>query len=275
MILKPIASGVAIAEALAVKVADCFKVGDGVFAYRDPNFDSWLPKKLPAVDSGSASVFELAIPMTFQEMVTTNGGLGKTWSLSQIEKVIRDCEKGKNPLKLRTDSYIAIRTNSKKELEQKIYLVLHNIRSLHNVGSIFRTAEGLGAKKIYLTGYTPEPYDIFGKLRKDFAKTALGAEKYLEREKEKNIFNLIKRLKKEKTQIIALEQSKKSISLKQFRPKKSLALILGNEVTGLSPAILKKCDKIIEIPMRGKKESLNVSVAAGIAVYELISKFGD
>ena len=151
----------------------------------------------------------------------------------------------------------------------EIYLVLHNILSLYNVGAIFRTAEGLGVKKIYLTGYTPEPYDLFGKIRKDFQKTALGAEKYLEWEKLRYIAVLLKRLKQEKIQIIALEQSKSSVNIKKFKPRGKFALILGNEVKGVPKSILKKCDKIIEIPMRGKKESLNVSVAAGIALYEL------
>jgi len=154
----------------------------------------------------------------------------------------------------------------------EIYLVLHNIRSLHNVGAIFRTAEGLGVKKIYLTGYTPEPHDIFGKLRKDFTKTALGAEKYLEWEKVKNVFNLLRRLKKEKIQIIALEQSKSSVNIKKFKPRGKFALILGNEVRGVPKSVLKKCDKIIEIPMRGKKESLNVSVATGIALFAIATK---
>src|SRR3989338_4627664 len=99
------------------------------------------------------------------------------------------------------------------------YLVLHNIRSLHNVGSIFRTADGAGVKKIYLTGYTPEPYDLFGKIRKDFQKTALGAEKYLEWEKLRYIAVLLKRLKHEKIQIIALEQSKSSVNIKKFKPR--------------------------------------------------------
>ncbi len=156
----------------------------------------------------------------------------------------------------------------------KVFLVLHNIRSLHNVGAIFRTAEGLGVKKIYSTGYTPEPYDIFGKLRKDFQKTALGAEKYIEWEKQKNIFALIKKLKQDGVKIVALEQTRNSLDLKKFSlgnrvAKLGIALILGNEVRGISKSILKKCDKIIEIPMRGKKESLNVSVAAGIALYTL------
>ncbi|KKT56844.1 MAG: tRNA/rRNA methyltransferase [Candidatus Giovannonibacteria bacterium GW2011_GWC2_44_9] len=154
----------------------------------------------------------------------------------------------------------------------KIFLVLHNIRSLHNVGSIFRTAEGLGVKKIYLTGYTPEPRDIFGKLRKDFAKTALGAEKYADWARIKNIHALIKRLKKDRTKIVALEQSKNSIPLSLLSnriAKRDIALILGNEINGIPKSVLQKCDKIIEIPMHGKKESLNVSIAAGIAIYEL------
>ena len=159
----------------------------------------------------------------------------------------------------------------------KIYLILHNIRSLHNVGSIFRTAECLGVKKIYLTGYTPGPHDIFEKIRNDFAKTALGAEKYMKWEKQKNIFNLIKRLQQEKILVIASEQSKKSLNLKKFSlgsrtSKFDIALILGNEVRGISKGILKKCDKIIEIPTQGYKESLNVSVAAGIAIYEISKK---
>ena len=134
----------------------------------------------------------------------------------------------------------------------------------------------MGVKKIYLTGYTPEPYDFFGKLRKDFQKTALGAEKYAKWEKLRYIAVLIKRLKKEGMQIVALEQSKNSINLKQFRPrlaggqaKKSIALVLGNEVKGVSKSVLRQCNKIIQIPMCGKKESLNVSVAAGIATWEI------
>src|SRR3989338_4803294 len=132
--------------------------------------------------------------------------------------------------------------------------IMHNFRSLHNIGSIFRTAEGLGASKIYLTGYTHEPYDFFGKLRKDFAKTALSAEKYISWEKLRYIAVLMKRLKKEGIQIVALEQSKKSINLKKFKSKKSIALILGNEVKGVPKSILTTCDKILEIKMRGIKE---------------------
>ncbi|MDO8522924.1 MAG: TrmH family RNA methyltransferase [bacterium] len=160
---------------------------------------------------------------------------------------------------------------------KNIFLALHNIRSMHNVGAIFRTADAMGIKKIYLTGYTPEPYDLFGKLRKDFAKTALGAEKYVAWEKTKNINSLIKKLKSEKVFIIALEQSKKSISLgsSAFKSlsnriaKFNAVLILGNEVRGIPKSVLLKSDAILEIPMLGRKESLNVSVAAGIALYSL------
>lgn len=157
-------------------------------------------------------------------------------------------------------------------------LILHNIRSLHNVGAIFRTADGVGVSKIYLTGYTPAPFDLFGKLRKDFAKTALGAEKSISWEKIKSISILIQRLKKEKYFITALEQSTRAIDLFQFskalpqhfKKYSGLALIVGNEVRGVSPATLKLCDVILEIPMKGKKESLNVSVATGIALYSLV-----
>jgi len=152
--------------------------------------------------------------------------------------------------------------------------ILQNIRSLHNVGSIFRTADAASFEKIYLCGITPTPLDRFGKKQKDLAKVALGAEDYVKWEKVGNspkankTILLIKKLKKEGYQIIALEQDKRSIPYFKFKPKnKKIALILGDEVKGISKSILKYCDLIIEIPMYGKKESLNVSVAFGIAAY--------
>ena len=149
--------------------------------------------------------------------------------------------------------------------------VIHNIRSLHNVGSIFRTADGAGVEKIYLTGYTPGPEDKFGKPIPQFAKVSLGAEKSVPWKKIKDINRAIKNLKKDGYKIIALEQSPKSVPYDSLTTNHQslIALLVGNEVRGLSPAILKKADKIIEIPMRGRKESLNVSVAFGIAVYAL------
>lgn len=159
-------------------------------------------------------------------------------------------------------------------MQKKLFLILHDIRSAYNVGAIFRTADGAGVSKIYLTGYTPCPPDK-NKLRKTQAdkmieKTALGAEKTIAWEKYENLENLLKELKKEKIEIIALEKTKNSADIKKFKPSFPAALILGNEVDGVPRAVLKKCDAIVSIPMRGKKESLNVSVAAGIAMYELL-----
>ena len=147
---------------------------------------------------------------------------------------------------------------------KKLIVVCHNIRSAWNIGSVFRTADGAGVAKIYLTGYTPVPP------HPGIAKTALGAEKVMAWERILKVNTAIEKLKKEKFEIIALEQDKKSVPYKSFRPKPNMALILGNEVRGLSPAVLRKCDKIVEIPMWGEKESLNVAVAFGIAAYEII-----
>jgi len=151
--------------------------------------------------------------------------------------------------------------------------VLHNIRSVHNVGSIFRTADAAGVSKLILSGYTPTPLDMYGRPRADLAKVALGAEKIVPWEKTANVSTALKKLKKSGYMILAVEQSPRSISLFDWRlpsPTPPLALILGNEVRGLSPQILRAVDTILEIPMRGKKESLNVSVAAGIAMYSII-----
>ncbi len=152
-------------------------------------------------------------------------------------------------------------------------VILDNIRSLYNVGSIFRTADGAGVEKIYLCGVTPEPIDRFGKPRQQFIKVSLGAEKAVKWEKAKSSGRLIDKLKKEGYKILAIEQAKNSIpynKLKINSHKLKIAFVFGNEVRGISPVILKKCDKVLEIPMRGKKESLNVSVALGIAVFNFI-----
>lgn len=151
-------------------------------------------------------------------------------------------------------------------------LILHNIRSAHNVGSIFRTADAAGVSKIILSGYTPLPTDRFGQPRKDFIKVSLGAEKTIRWEQSKTLASAIKQLEKENFYIVAVEQDKDSTSLFDFRaPKnKPLVLVLGNEVRGLSKSALTLCDEVVEIPMRGKKESLNVSVAAGIAMFTVL-----
>ena len=149
-------------------------------------------------------------------------------------------------------------------------LILLDIRSAHNVGAIFRTADAAGISKIYLVGITPAPLDRFGRVRKDVAKAALGAEKIVKWESRKSVTALLRELKKDKVQIIALEQSKKSVDYKKIKPKNSFCLVLGNEVLGIPSAILSHCDKIVEIPMHGKKESLNVSVAVGIALFQML-----
>lgn len=165
----------------------------------------------------------------------------------------------------------------------EIVAILHNIRSLHNVGSIFRTADAAGVKKIYLCGITPAPVDRFGKLRPQFAKVALGAERYVVWEKRPAFSEatagshatskVIGELKKDGYKILAVEQSRKSIPYYKFKsyeakPRK-IAVVMGNELRGLPSSIMEKADKVLEIPMRGKKESLNVAVAFGIVVYFL------
>ena len=160
-------------------------------------------------------------------------------------------------------------------MKKELYLILHDIRSAYNVGAIFRTADGAGVSKIYLCGYTPCPPDK-NKIHKTQAdkmieKTALGAEKNIAWEKCENLGKLLEKFKKEKISVVALEKTKNSVDIKKFKISFPTALILGNEVDGVSKDVLKKCDAIVSIPMRGKKESLNVSVAAGIAMYEILT----
>jgi 23S rRNA (guanosine2251-2'-O)-methyltransferase len=152
---------------------------------------------------------------------------------------------------------------------QQNILILHNIRSVQNVGAIFRTADAAGVSKLYLTGYTPTPLDRFGRKRKDLAKSALGAEEFVAWESKKSILPLLLRLKKEKFMIIGVEQDKNSIDYKKVKLKEKNAFIVGAEVTGIPKNVLEKCDVIAEIPMHGRKESLNVSVALGIALFRI------
>ncbi|MFH1170657.1 MAG: TrmH family RNA methyltransferase [Candidatus Vogelbacteria bacterium] len=155
------------------------------------------------------------------------------------------------------------------QTNKEIRLVLHNLRSAQNVGALFRIADAVGVRKIYLTGYTPTPLDRFGSPNRAVVKTALGAENYVAWEVYKTIGRLLDKLLADSFQLLALEQSKNSINYKKVKITSPTAIIVGNEVTGLSKAILKKCDIIAEIPMRGKKESLNVAVASGIFLFQL------
>jgi len=149
-------------------------------------------------------------------------------------------------------------------------IVLHNIRSAHNIGAIFRVADAIGIDTIYLSGYSPTPRDRFGRMRNDIHKTALGAEKTVSWEYVFNIVNLLRRLKKEDFTIVAVEQDKDAIDYKKFAAPEKSTFVFGNEVRGLSQKLLEKCDHVISIPMRGKKESLNVATSVGIILFRAL-----
>lgn len=148
-------------------------------------------------------------------------------------------------------------------------LLLDDIRSVHNVGSIFRTAETLGVSKIYCASTTPVPIDRFGRKRKDFAKVALGAEDMIAWEHVASAVSLVRKAKEDGFEIIALEQAKNSVDYKKVKASKKSLVVLGGEVEGVSKDLLKLADVVAEIALFGKKESLNVSVAAGIALFRM------
>ncbi len=148
-------------------------------------------------------------------------------------------------------------------MREKFVLILPNIRSGHNVGAMFRTADGAGVDKLYLTGFTPCPPHV------QVDKVSLGAEKWMPWEHAKNTVPLLKKLKKDGYNIVALEQTRKSVNIYEWKPKLPLALVIGNEKTGVTANVLKYCDTAVYLPMQGKKKSLNVSVAAGITMYYL------
>jgi tRNA G18 (ribose-2'-O)-methylase SpoU len=172
----------------------------------------------------------------------------------------------------------------------EIVVILNNIRSNENVGSIFRTCDAAGVSKIFLCGYTPAPVDRFGRENKGLTKASLGAEKSVGWEKVESLKGAIEKLNNspltpllqqergtEKTnfKIIGVEQSKNSIDYRELKnskllaPNSQLVLVFGNEVDGLSQEDLKLCNLVAEIPMHGRKESLNVAVSVGIVLYGL------
>ena len=148
------------------------------------------------------------------------------------------------------------------------FLILHNIRSAENVGSLFRTADAFGVTRIFLTGYTPAPLDRFKRPVGRIAKTALGAEKTVPWE-QAEVADVIARLQSDGVCVVALEQDVRSQSVASYIPVSPWALVLGNEVLGIDPHTLALTDVVLEIPMAGQKESLNVAVAAGVALYAL------
>lgn len=156
-----------------------------------------------------------------------------------------------------------------KEAEKTpILIILDDIRSLHNIGSVFRTSDAFLIEKIYLCGITAIPPN------KEIHKTALGATETVAWEYEKDILTVLEKLKAEKVSLFAIEQVENATMLNDFTVEKNkkYALIFGNEVKGVSQEAIKKCDGVIEIPQLGTKHSLNISVSAGIVVWDLFQK---
>jgi len=170
--------------------------------------------------------------------------------------------------KLTFDKINKTRCLTLKELKKlnrnPITVVCENIRSLYNVGSIFRTMDGIRGEKLYLCGYTGHPP------RKEIDKVALGAVESVPWEYERDTFKVINRLKGEGVKIIALEHTDISLDFQKFQYKFPLAVVLGNEYDGISDEIVKHCDYSVEIPMHGIKQSLNVATAFGVIAYEVL-----
>ena len=159
---------------------------------------------------------------------------------------------------------------------REIVVVMHNIRSILNVGAILRTCEGFGIQKVFASGWTPSQKNglphVREKIAKELHKTALGAEEIIDFQYSSDVASLLKQLKNNDFRIVGLEQDDRAVNLSSYRPQQKIALLLGEEVNGLTQELREICDDLIEIPMRGRKESFNISVAAGIALYELSIK---
>ncbi len=162
----------------------------------------------------------------------------------------------------------------------EVILIANDIRSSHNVGALFRLCDGLGAKELVLVGITPYPKfsgdkrlpHLSKKITNQINKTALGAEKSVKWAYHQSLSDAVSELKKMDYGVVALEQDKKSVPIKKYKPPSKIALIVGNEVSGLSSKELELVDGIVEIPMHGKKESHNVVTATAIAAYHLLNQ---
>lgn len=179
-----------------------------------------------------------------------------------------------------------LETKSSRSVEKtfEIAVVLPDIRSSHNIGSIFRTSDAAGVSRVMIAGYSPCPIDKFGRIQKEIAKTALGAEKNVPWEYVDESKKALAKLRNEGYVLVAVEQDKRSISYKEFfkniksktaknkasKKEKKIAFVFGNEVEGLSKKLINMCEYVVDIPMKGEKESLNVSVSAGIILYGLV-----
>ncbi|MES2967032.1 MAG: TrmH family RNA methyltransferase [Patescibacteria group bacterium] len=148
------------------------------------------------------------------------------------------------------------------------YVILSDVRSRHNVGAIFRSCEGAGVAMLYLAGYTPHPIDRFGREVGEIKKTSLGASTMVPWAAADDIELLIRKLQSQGVTVVAVEQTPHSISLFDHTEPKEVAYVFGNEITGVLPEVVALCDYTLEIPMQGRKESLNVSVTAGIVLFQ-------
>ncbi|MBF0486142.1 MAG: RNA methyltransferase [Candidatus Omnitrophica bacterium] len=165
--------------------------------------------------------------------------------------------------KLTHEEIIARQVQKTREPRIPLVVVLDNIRSLYNVGAIFRTADGIGVSKLWLcgiTGYPPQG---------DIAKTALGAEDSVPWEYSKDVVSVVRRLKQEKYKIVLLEQMEESVPYERFLPDGPVALVVGNEVEGVCDEVCALADKALEIGMLGVKNSLNVAIAFGVVAFDL------
>jgi len=159
----------------------------------------------------------------------------------------------------------------KEEEKTPLIVILDNIRSLNNIGSVFRTSDAFRIEKIYLCGYTAQPP------HREIQKTALGATKSVEWEHNEDILEVIKNLQSQKVKVVAIEQTENAIMLDKFRvnKKQKIAIIMGNEVQGVQQEVINICDNVIEIPQIGTKHSLNISVSCGVVLWDLFTKYNN
>lgn len=148
-------------------------------------------------------------------------------------------------------------------------VVFDNLRSVQNVASLYRTMDCLGIFTACLVGTTPPPHDKYGRHRKDFIKISLGAENTVQTHYFETAQGLLETLRTHNYEIVSIEQSDRSIDYKSYTPSENIALVLGAEVEGVSPAFLEASSTVLELPQRGEKESLNVSIAGAIVLYRL------
>lgn len=165
-----------------------------------------------------------------------------------------------------------MKVKQEKNKRQTNVVILDNIRSIHNVGAIFRTADALGIDKIFLCGITPSPIDRFGRERSDFNKASLGAEKSVSWEHHPSALLCVEQLKQNGYTVVCVEQAKNSIDYREVILENKTAFVFGSEVDGVSKEVFSHADYIAEINMEGIKESLNVSVTFGIVMFRMLDK---